>query len=467
MQLLLAGNKGSIKSNPKWDKEGLDEWLRIEWQKKPEEWMLDAAIAFDAAMHHCSAPDDMDVKDRTVIHIRVFKESERPQNCNGTSLPPPGKGEHELVAGMMVKRVKDKPVLWTLVGDRLSSCGMLNFALAAAVCGLVALHIMEPGADKVKVPDVVVPEKFYNQTAVVVVGPNVFSLMWHIVFYAFALYFVFHQISKDMLKLATGFDSAVIVFSCAMTEAAVLHELIFHLSRAHKVLPAINIILYVARSLMRITSHYTVSIMDAWTFDKYGKMGVLIPFIVSLSFAYITQRFKGQWSTRETCMAFGECNTWKGVYLSFLKNEIIFAIKLLIPYMRGHQYAVLKFHAIDSEKELFKRHTSARASMALWLTHSVGASRFRGSADPHHTSVMARQSHGSTCPSEGVASVCLYGKANEKLMSDGRDGDLLENEEIVQDDECLHHIPNPGQSSRDALGGSYFSRAELQVNVTR
>jgi len=429
---------------PQFTEEHLTQWLRIEWEKDPEEWMREAAIAFHSALHYCQRPDDKDVHDRTVIHVRVFKESERPQNCNGTSLSPPEEGQHEIIASQMVRRVTTYPVLWTWMGERLDSCRMLKVALATSVLGLVALHMMEPGATKVKVHDTVDPVILYNQTAVVVSKSSTSALLFHLVFYAFALYFVFHQISKDMLRLVTGFDSAVIVFSSAMCEITVFHELIYHYNVANKVFPAIDMILYVTRSLMRVTSHYTISVMDAWTFTTCGKMGVLIPFIISLSFAYFSQHLLGQWSRRETC-AFGECNTWKGVYLTFLKNEIVFAIKLLIPYLRGRSYAVLNFHAVDPEKELHKRHKSVRQS------HAISKSS---------------QNSCSACRLEGVASVCI-GKAMEDIIAE-KERDLLEMNEIGQDDQCLHQIPNPGKSSHDGFGEMYFSRANLQVvAVTR
>jgi len=112
---------------------------------------------------------------------------------------------------------------------------MLKLSLAMSVFGLVALHMVEPGSETVKVPDTIAPEILYNRTAVVVAKSATSSLILHLVFYSFALYFVFHQISKSMLRLVTGFDSAVIVFSSAMCEVAVLHELIFHYNAANKV----------------------------------------------------------------------------------------------------------------------------------------------------------------------------------------------------------------------------------------
>jgi len=181
---------------PQFTEEHLTQWLRIEWEKDPEEWMREAAIAFHSALHYCQRPDDKDVHDRTVIHVRVFKESERPQNCNGTSLSPPEEGQHEIIASQMVRRVTTYPVLWTWLGQRLSSCNMLKLSLAMSVFGLVALHMVEPGAETVKVPDTIAPEILYNRTAVVVAKSATSSLILHLVFYSLALYFVFHQISK-------------------------------------------------------------------------------------------------------------------------------------------------------------------------------------------------------------------------------------------------------------------------------
>jgi len=438
----VAGTNDDTYRKPVSNEETRAQWLRLEWEQEPQEWMREAAIAFHSALHYCNAPDDKDVHNRTVIHIRVFEESERPQNCKGTSLSPPEEGEHEIVSSQMVKRVTTYPVLWTWLGQRLSSCNMLKLSLVMSVFGLVALHMVEPGAETVKVPDTIAPEILYNRTAVVVAKSATSSLILHLVFYSLALYFVFHQISKSMLRLVTGFDSAVIVFSSAMCEVAVLHELIFHYNAANKVFPTIDIVLYVTRSLMRVTSHYTVSVMDAWTFSTCGKMGVLIPFIISLSFAYFKQRFQGQWSRRETC-AFGECNTWKGVYLTFLKNMIVFAIKLLIPYLRGRSYAVLSFHAIDPDRELHKRHKSVRQSHAIQV-----------------------QSSGNACPNEDAASICI-GRAMEDLIPDYGSRDLLEIDEIGEDDKCLHQIPNQGQTYHDAFGGMYFSHVDMQAAVKR
>jgi len=96
MEVLVASTNDDTYRKPVSNEETRAQWLRLEWGQEPQEWMHEAAIAFHSALHYCNAPDDKDVHNRTVIHIRVFEESERPQNCKGTSLSPPEEGEHEL-----------------------------------------------------------------------------------------------------------------------------------------------------------------------------------------------------------------------------------------------------------------------------------------------------------------------------------------------------------------------------------
>jgi len=67
----------------------LEPWLAVEWDRQPE-WMLNAAIAFDAALKTCDGPDDADPLDKIVVYISVFRESQRPAHCNGVLLRAPG-----------------------------------------------------------------------------------------------------------------------------------------------------------------------------------------------------------------------------------------------------------------------------------------------------------------------------------------------------------------------------------------
>jgi len=433
-----------ISDGLKWPKASVESWLRVEWEQQPEEWMLRAAIAFDTALHTCAAPDNTDLKDTTVIHICVFKESERQQNCKGTSLPPPGVGEHEILANPMVERVTEKPVLWTAFGQWLDSRGLLNFALAGAVFLLVALHIVGPG-DKLTVADTVA----YNTKSVTVVKPHAYVLVLHIILYTTGLYFAYHRISKDMLKLASGFEAAVIMSSCAVVEAVKLHELIYNYGVGNKYLPIIDIVLYAGRSIVRIASHYTVAISDAFTGTICGKMGVLIPFIISLTFDYFKERFLGEWSKRERC-ELTECTTAQGLYLGFLKNEIIFALKLLVPYLRGRSYAVLNFRAIDPARELYIRQRSRNGlffSSILWR--------------PSHRTLRSNHGVSSRCSMEDCSSSSSFPKHKEEPTADLHTDDVLQDDawvvdERAWDDEVLHQVPIPSADDLAALGEDYF-----------
>jgi len=438
----------------KWPKASVESWLRVEWEQQPEEWMLRAAIAFDTALHTCAAPDNTDLKDTTVIHICVFKESERQQNCKGTSLPPPEVGEHEILAHPMVSRVTEKPVLWTAFGQWLDSRGLLNFALAGAVFLLVALHIVGPG-DKLTVADTVA----YNTKSVTVVKPHAYVLVLHIILYTIGLYFAYHRISKDMLKLASGFEAAVIMSSCAVVEAVKLHELIYNYGVGNKLLPTIDIVLYAVRSTVRVASHYTVGCMDAWTGTICGKMGVLIPFIISLTWDYFKERWLGQWSKRERC-EITECTTAQGLYLSFLKNEIIFALKLLVPYLRGRTFAVLNFRAIDPARELYIRQRSRNGLFSSILLR------------PSHRTLRSNHGVSSRCSMEDCSSSSSFPKHKEEPTADLHTDDVLQDDawvvdERAWDDEFLHQVPNPSADDHAALGERYFEQfaADLQFHV--
>jgi len=436
MNLVVAGVNDHITEKLKWPEIPVESWLCVEWEKDPEEWMYNAALAFDSALHNCNAPDHTDLGDKTVVYIKVFKESERPGLCKGTSLPPPGEDHYEVIANPMVKKVSAKPVV--------DSRNLLTPALAGVVTTLVGIFLADPGASIFEVPDT----QPHSNKNVNVLKPHTFTLLSHIILFSSALFFVFHKVSMDLLKLATGFDAAVIASSCAICEFALLHEIIQNYGVAKKDLPFIDIVFYATRSILTVAAHYCVSVMDAFKFKVWGKMGVLVPFVVCLSTFYLKQRFLMTWSDRRTC-AFGECTTMQGVYLSALKNEIIFGIKLLIPYLRGKTYAVLNFKAIDPERELYKRKRLSRISR-----------RSQGSLRNDACNVSPNEHiHSGFTPGKGLESMLAE---MEEIRSELGTPTKLDSQADPDDenyDEPLHQSPRTDTTVSYPCTAGYFERS--------
>jgi len=407
--------------------------------------MWNAALAFDASLHISSPPDGTECQDKIVVHVSTFKESERPASCKGVTLPPANLGEYEVIANPMVKRVTSQPVLWTKVGQWLNSRGLLTAALAGVVCILVGIFLVDPGASKFKVDDTAK----HTQKTVDVHKPHTYVLLSHIILFSSALFFVFHRISKELLRFSAGFDSAVIASSCAFCEVALLHEIVRNYHVGNVPLPTTDTILYATRSVLTVIAHFSVSVMDAWMFNVWGKMGVLIPFILCLSIFYVKQRWGMRWSQEQTC-EFGECTTWQGVYLSFLQNEIVFGLKLLLPYLRGYSYAVLNFKAIDPERELYKRRReSLKRSQRSQQSHS---------SEHRQTSALDGTTYGK--PSEVFAPCRVIEKSMEDMIQEYKEavqpeGDTWELDETGQDDECLHQIPRADALYQAGLGKSW------------
>jgi len=80
---LRSSGKKDVKVSLTWPELKIRSWLRVDMEKEPEEWMLSSAIACDAALHICHPPTDTVLQEKTVIHINVFIESDRPANCKG------------------------------------------------------------------------------------------------------------------------------------------------------------------------------------------------------------------------------------------------------------------------------------------------------------------------------------------------------------------------------------------------
>jgi len=100
-----------------------------------------------------------------------------------------------------------------------------------------------------------------------------------------ALYLLAHRISKDVLRLVTGFDAAVITLSSAIRLFASVHELITNYSVANKLHPTIDTFFFATRSILIIIGHFSVSVMDLWMVSTKGKLNVPLfeaPFISNI-----------------------------------------------------------------------------------------------------------------------------------------------------------------------------------------
>lgn len=310
--------------------------------------MLDAAIAFDAALHQCQPPPYLNDSEALIVHVSVFRESERPEKYYGEPLPPTPPGEIKAVGQPMVRRMRSVPCLHTRFGALLEEHNMITKLLGTCAVFLVAAVVIDPGAVHTKFKD---PG---TESMVDVIKSHPAVVLVRSCLFAAGLFLVFHRISWDLLKLcAFSFDSVMIVVSSAFCEFA-LHSEQMRLRAMMGDLNHLDVALVVVFSLLRIAGHGVVSVMDAWTISVRAKIAVLAPFTISLSFSYVKQRFLRQWSHKQYCYSpVASCTTWQNIYLSFLANEIVFSLKLLVPYVRQRTYGILKIGVIDPNTECY------------------------------------------------------------------------------------------------------------------
>jgi len=93
--------------------------------------------------------------------------------------------------------------------------------------------------------------------------------------------------SRDILRLAIGFDSAVISVSSVLVHVALIHERVINYKVATKLLPSIDLIILATRGILQVIGDWSVTVVDAWILPKKVKICVLLGFILVATFLYL------------------------------------------------------------------------------------------------------------------------------------------------------------------------------------
>jgi len=126
---------------------------------------------------------------------------------------------------------------------------------------------------------------------------------------------------------------------------------------------------------------------------------------------------------------------------------MIFAMKLLWPYLKGHSYAVLNFKAIDPARELHQRQKESI--------------KWKGSR-PSQDSDALRDTISRRCISqiqdESVSVCSSYRQSRQDAIEDHKETvmpvtDLEQLDEAGLDGESPHQLPLPSEGTHLALGG--------------
>lgn len=118
----------------------------------------------------------------------------------------------------------------------------------------------------------------------------------------------------------------------------------------------------------RAMLHFMLAAMDSWSSSIKVKRTALALFLISLTYKYYSQR-KRVWITHHEIETPSGRDTLKDIFLGAVFSEWLFAIKLLVPYCCGHQYAVLKRRIMDPGKYDTDQHYKTSAQYQVTLEH--------------------------------------------------------------------------------------------------
>jgi len=324
--------------------------LRVEWKSDVANWMLDAAVAFDACMHQCTPPDNCDSEDPIVVHIAVFRESDRPLGCAGEQLKPVPPEEMEIVAQPMVRRLKNQPLLSTRVGGWLARHKRRGKIIALIVVCISVLHVLDPGAETRKVQD---PSDRDHLIDVRKQHPAVAMTLLALI--AASLLLLAHDTSRSLLKLSVSFDALVIAGSAVMCVIAAVYETVQY-APVEMELDHFDVALLVMKGVATVMAHSSIGVVDAWTVAPRIKQLVTLFFTIAALVTYMIQRYLVSWSKHQMCDLYFQatCVTWQDVFLSALSNEIVFGIKLCVPFWYRRTYGLLTSYSIDPQRECYR-----------------------------------------------------------------------------------------------------------------
>lgn len=72
-----------------------------------------------------------------------------------------------------------------------------------------------------------------------------------------------------------------------------------------------------------------------------------------LATMFVREKFDHKWSSLETCLLPGGCDSFQSIYLEATFSEFVFAVKLLIPYFSGHSFGMLSHRLTSPGQQAF------------------------------------------------------------------------------------------------------------------
>jgi len=326
--------------------------LRVEWDEKPQNWMRDGAMALDAALRQ-NAPsspiNEVDESDDVLVfRICVFKDRVRRNAIvKDVRRDNQDRTDIQMVASPMVKVLSPKLTMnWSLLKD-LKEKRHLNKLLALVGVFIVCLTVFDPAQHRFKRQDPHDPKN----TIDVVKSHHITQIARTLCLLA-GFFIALENVSVELLKhCITNFDVLVITLSAATCEIFVRLELF----DVYENLSTAAMMIEVSEAMARVMVHWVCAIMDAWSVSNVMKVVITVLFWIDLAFLYLTNRYLRDWSSHKPCNLLTlSCTTRDDWYLSARSQELLFVSKILVDYVCGHRFAVLKPRFMDPfEKNTF------------------------------------------------------------------------------------------------------------------
>jgi len=305
--------------------------VRVELASSPEEWMRPAFIAFQAALYeyYPLAPDH--IKSETLVfHVTTFFEPERPLGCEGSEVPTLSETHDVLVSDPVSYIVPKKAAISTAFGSFLLERGLIEMFQVVCMFCAVGLTMIDPRSQKGLGKGGV---QIKHSATEVSVGKTVFIALF--------VYAGMHKMSKGMMWILVWYFDWLAIMVCSLTaEIAMAWEYFENLVEPLTVLVCVRTI---TESLGRVLLHGCFAMMDAWMISISAKAILLLLYLGTACSLYIKYRWYHEWSTNiDVCFLWSACTSPKVVVLTSLANIVIFGLKLLLPYMIGYPYSVVK-----------------------------------------------------------------------------------------------------------------------------
>jgi len=112
-----------------------------------------------------------------------------------------------------------------------------------------------------------------------------------------------------------------------------------------------KILISSCETIGRVAVHCVFALMDAWTVSVRAKACTLLVYDFSVIWLYVNSRWNVQWSEVPVDILWTARTTRKVIFLSAMSNIAVFGFKLLLPYICGYPFALLRSAFIGRVRE--------------------------------------------------------------------------------------------------------------------